>query len=163
MIHRLMCAVAVPLILSTACSSSSPSAAELNKALVRQMIQELDNTPNPDVVAKWLTADYQLFMNGAAAMDLAGYQSMVKETTSSFSNIKHEIHHMVAEGDTVAVGVTLRLTHTGVYEGIAATGRTVAIEEFSVMRIRDGKVATEWAVVDLGGLHQQLSSPPPKG
>ena len=75
-----------------------------------------------------------------------------------FSNIKHEVHHVVAEGDMVAVGLTLRLTHAGVYEGIAATGRTAAIEEFSVIRIRDGKIASEWAVVDLGGLHQ-LTAP----
>jgi predicted ester cyclase len=122
------------------------------------MIQELDNAPSPEVVAKWLTPEYQLFMNGAPAMDLAGYQSMVKEQSASFTNIKHDIHHLVAEGDTVAVGVTLRLTHSGVYEGIAATGRTVSLEEFSLMRIRDGKVATEWAVVDLGGLRQQLAA-----
>lgn len=160
MIRRLTCAAVVPLVLSAACTTRSPSLADLNKALVRQMIQELDNSPSPEVVAKWLTADYQLFMNGAPALDLGGYQSMVRETTSSFSNVKHEIHHLVAEGDTVAVGVTVRMTHTGVYEGIAATGRTVAIEELSVMQIRNGKVATEWAVVDLRGLHQQLSAPP---
>jgi predicted ester cyclase len=163
MIRRLTLTCAVALMFSTACGRPSPSGTELNKALVRQMIEELDNKPSPEVVARWLTPDYQLFMNGAPAMDLAGYQNMVRETTASFSNTKHEIHHMVAEGDTVAVGVTLRLTHTGVYEGIAATGRTVAIEEFSVLRIRDGKVATEWAVVDLGGLRQQLSVAPPKG
>jgi predicted ester cyclase len=160
MIRRASLALAVFSLLVIGCRySPEVSTAELNKALVRQMIQELDAAPSPDDVAKWLTADYQLFMNGAAALDLAGYQAMVKGVTASFSNIKHEIHHMVAEGDLVAVGVTLRLTHTGVYEGLAATGRTVAVEEFSVMRIRDGKVASEWAVVDLGGLHQQLTAP----
>lgn len=159
MIHRTACVLAL-LVLSAACARRSLTIAEQNKALVRQMIQELDSTPSPDVVSKWMTSDYQLFMNGAPALDFAGYQAMVKEATSSFSNIKHDIHHMLAEGDTVAVGVTLRLTHTGVYEGIAATGRMVAIEEFSVMRLRDGKVMTEWAVVDLGGLHQQLAAPP---
>jgi predicted ester cyclase len=158
MIRRLTPGLVVLLVLLAACARPSLTPAEQNKALVRQMIRELDNAPSPDVVAKWLTPDYQLFMNGAPAMDLAGYQSMVKETTASFSNIKHDIHHLVAEGDTVAVGVTLRLTHTGVYEGIAATGRTITVEEFSVMRLRDGKVATEWAIVDLGGLRQQLSA-----
>ena len=146
------------LIFAGACANRSPSATEHNKALVRQMIQELDAAPSADVVAKWMTADYQLFMNGAPAMDLAGYQNMVKEVTGAFSNVKHEIHHIVAEGDTVAVGITLKLTHTGTYEGIAATGRTVAIEEFVMIQMRDGKAATEWAVVDLGGLHQQLTA-----
>ncbi|HXT69158.1 MAG TPA: ester cyclase [Vicinamibacterales bacterium] len=163
MIRRLTLCLTVPALLLAACARPSLTPAELNKARVRQMIQELDNAPSAEVVARWLTSDYQLFMNGAPAMDLAGYQSMVKETTASFSNIKHDIHHLVAEGDTVAVGVTLHLTHTGVFDGIAATGRTITVEEFSVMRIRDGKVATEWAVVDLGGLRQQLSAPPPKG
>ena len=146
------------MVIASGCANRSPSVTDHNKALVRQMIQELDAAPTADVVAKWMTADYKLFTNGAPAMDLAGYQNMVQEIKGAFSNVKHEIHHIVAEGDTVAVALTLKLTHTGTYEGIAPTGRTVAIEEFVMIQMRDGKAATEWAVVDLGGLRQQLTA-----
>lgn len=136
--------------------TTSPTA-ERNKALVRQMVEEMDATPGADVTAKWMWPDYRLTMNGLA-MTLDDYRGMVREVAGAFSNLKHEIHHLVAEGDQVVVGATFRATHIGVYEGIAATGRTIAIEEIVILEMRDGKVASEWAVVDLAALHQQLTS-----
>lgn len=130
---------------------------ERNKAIVRQMLEEMDSTPGSDVTEKWMWGDYRLHMNGVA-MTLDDYRAMVREVTTAFSNLRHDIHRLVAEGDQVVVGATFRATHVGTYEGIAATGRTIAIEELVILELRDGKVASEWAVVDLTSLHQQLTS-----
>ena len=150
-------ALAGLLILTAACSNApGDSAAERNKLLVRQMLQEMDSAPWTDITAKWMTPDYRLVLNGSA-MDLAGYREISAGTTAAFSNLKHDIHHIVAEGDRVAVALTFRATHTGPYEGIAATGRTIAIEEISVLQFRDDKVVSEWTVVDLAAVEQQLT------
>ena len=149
-------ALAGLLILTTACRyAPADTAAERNKMLVRQMLQEMDSAPWTDITTKWMTPDYRLVLNGSA-MDLAGYREISAGTTAAFSNLKHDIHHIVAEGDRVAVALTFRATHTGPYEGIAATGRTIAIEEIVVLQFRDDKVVNEWAVVDLAAVGHQL-------
>jgi predicted ester cyclase len=150
-------ALAGLLILTAACSDApADPTAERNKLLVRQMLQEMDGAPGTDITAKWMTSDYRLVLNGTA-IDLAGYREMALGMKAAFTDLKHDIHHIVAEGDSVAVGITFRAKHIGPYEGIAATGRTIAIEELVVLQFRDDKVVSEWAVVDLAAVEQQLT------
>lgn len=143
------------LIAANACAAPVDRTAERNKMLVRQLLQEMDASPGSDITTKWMTPDYRLVLNGSA-FDLAGYREMATDMTGAFSEFKHDIHHIVAEGDNVAVGITLRAKHTGTYEGIPATGKTIAIEELSVIQFRGDKVASEWTVVDLAAVEQQL-------
>ena len=145
------------LLLTTACRYAPADAvAERNKLLVRQMLQEMDTAPWTDITAKWMSPDYRLVLNGSA-MDLAGYREISAGTTAAFSDLKHDIHHIVAEGDSVAVGITFRAKHTGPYQGIAATGRTIAMEEIVILQFRDDKIVREWTVVDLAAVEQQLT------
>ena len=143
------------LIATSACAAPVDQVAERNKVLVRQMLQEMDAAPGSDITTKWMTSDYRLVLNGSA-FDLAGYREMASGVTGAFSELKHDIHHIVAEGDNVAVGITFRAKHTGTYEGIPATGKTIAIEELSVLQFRGDKVVSEWTVVDLAAVEQQL-------
>ena len=145
------------LLATTACRvAPADPIAERNKLLVRQMPQEADSSPGTDITAKWMTSDYRLVLNGSA-IDLAGYREMNSGMNTAFSDLKHDIHHIVAEGDSVAVGITFRAKHTGPYEGIPATGKTIAIEEIVVLQFRDDKVVSEWAVVDLAAVEKQLN------
>lgn len=150
-----MLAFAGLLTATTACAAPVDAVAERNKLLVRQMLQEMDSSPGTDITTKWMTSDYRLVLNGSA-IDLAGYREMSAGMTAAFSELKHEIHHILAEGDQVAVGITLRAKHSGTYEGIAATGKTIAMEELVVLQFRGDKVVSEWAVVDLAAVEQQL-------
>ena len=143
-------------ILTASCAAPVDRGAERNKMLVRQMLQEMDSSPETDITAKWMTSDYRLVLNGSA-IDLAGYREMAAGMKAAFSELKHEIHHIVAEGDSVAIGITFRAKHTGPYEGIAATGRMIAIEELVILQFRGDKVASEWTVVDLAAVEQQLN------
>src|SRR6187200_741759 len=156
MSHCRMLAFAGLLLATSACAAPVDQAAERHKLLVRQMLLEMDASPGSDITTKWMTTDYRLVLNGSA-FDLAGYREMAAGTTAAFSDLKHDIHHIVAEGDSVAVGITFRAKHTGLYEGIAATGKTIAIEEIVVLKFRDDKVVSEWAVVDLAAVEKQLN------
>ncbi len=149
-------AVALSSVAILACGSQSgASRLEENKALVRQWLQDFDASyPSLDFIDEWMTPDFQTHINSPDAMDLAGYQQFLSDV--AFSDIRHEIQYLIAEGDLVAAGITLHMTHTGQYEGIAPTGRPVSIEEIVVVRLREGKIAEEWAVVDFAALQQQL-------
>jgi steroid delta-isomerase-like uncharacterized protein len=135
----------------------SSNVAEENKELVRQMMPDFDRTPL-EATHKWMTPDFTTAINGEPPMDLDAYRQVVADITKSFSSIRHEILDMVAEGDRVALAMTLHLTHTGEYEGIAATGRTVRVAEMSVFTMREGKIASELVFFDFAGFHQQLTA-----
>jgi predicted ester cyclase len=67
---------------------------------------------------------------------------------SVFSDLRFNIHHVIGEGDTVAVHCTLTGRHTGELMGIAPTNRPVATPMIHILRFRDGKAAEHWAVHD---------------
>jgi predicted ester cyclase len=65
-----------------------------------------------------------------------------------FADLAFDIHHVIGEGDTVAVHCTLTGRHTGDLMGIPPTGRPVATPMVHILRFRDGKASEHWAVHD---------------
>ena len=68
------------------------------------------------------------------------------------------IEEIVGEGDTVAVCLTLRGTHSGPFRGLPASGRRFEIGGYRFYKIRDGKIASHRALLDLPGLLQQIGT-----
>jgi steroid delta-isomerase-like uncharacterized protein len=66
------------------------------------------------------------------------------------------IEDVIAEGDKVAVRWTNSGTHVGNFAGIPATGKTFTIAGVDIHRMRDGKMAEHWHVVDQLTMLQQL-------
>lgn len=159
--HSRFLAVALSSVVILACGGESgASRLEENKALVRQWLQDVDASRGSlDFIDKWMTPDFQTRFNSPDAMDLAAYRQFMSTFLNAFSEMRHEIHYMVAENDLVAGGITLRMMHTGAYEGIAPSGRPISIELIVVVRLRDGKIVEEWVVFDSAGLQQQLEAP----
>jgi predicted ester cyclase len=62
---------------------------------------------------------------------------------TAFSDLKHDIHHIVAEGDSVAVGITFRAKHNGPYEDIAATGKPSPLRR-SLCSVSRRQTREEW-------------------
>lgn len=75
-----------------------------------------------------------------------------------FSDQEWDIHHVLAEGDMVAVHCTMRATHTGDLMGIAPTGRRVEMDYIHLLRFEDGRVKDRWAVRDDMALMRQLGA-----
>ncbi|HJU52561.1 MAG TPA: ester cyclase [Acidimicrobiia bacterium] len=79
---------------------------------------------------------------------------------SVFSELRWEIHQMVAEGDTVVVHCTLHGRQTGDLMGIPPTGREVHQPYIQILRYEDGKAKERWAVRDDLTLMRQLGVMP---
>jgi predicted ester cyclase len=135
----------------------SSNVAEQNKALIRQMMPDFDRTPL-EATHKWMTPDFTTSINGGPPMDLESYRQLATAFEKSFSNIRHEIIDLVAEGDRVALVMTLHLMHTGEYEGVAATGRSLKVAEMSVFTMREGRIASERLFFDFANFQQQLTA-----
>lgn len=93
-------------------------------------------------------------------MDLAAFKQFEAMFSAGFSNIRHSIEDIVAEGDRVAFRMTMDSTHTGEFMGVPASGKQVSFLGIGIMRIADGKVADYWGSPDAMGLMQQIGALP---
>ena len=136
-----------------------------NKELVKQFIQEVDEAWGSGDLAfydKWCTPDFKVHLNSGEELDWEGQRQNWLLAHSMFAKAHHEIHLAVAEGDIVSLVMTLHLIdHIGEVEGLAPapTGRNVSIADYAVLRVQDGKIAEEWACIDLASLKHQLEAP----
>jgi predicted ester cyclase len=137
---------------------------ESNKALVRHLVEEVQNRGNIAAVDEIAAPT---FVNHSAPPGMPADREGVKQVTllfrRAFPDGAMTVEDMIAEGDLVATRKTFRGTHQGEFMGIAPTGRHVAIGLIDIVRVVDGRVVEHWNVVDNLGLLQQLGVLPPPG
>lgn len=83
-----------------------------------------------------------------------------------FSDLQITIDDLIAEGDRVVYRGTARVTQQAAFQGIASTGKQMAVSVIEIFRIENGKIADHWGGPDTMDLVQQLggavSVAPPK-
>lgn len=135
---------------------------ENNKAIVRQFIEQLWNNRNLDIADEIFAADCVTHQLRSGAEPVAAPRSpeLVKKHVSEwlvgFPDLRFTIEQMIAEADQVAARTVMQGTHTGVWLGVAPTGRQVSIRMTTVHRIANGKIAEDWVLVESLGFFQQL-------
>ena len=75
---------------------------------------------------------------------------------TGFSNRKFTVKRMFANGENLVKHWQFTGTHTGVFMGIPATGRTVNIEGSTIAKIVDGKIVEEQDFMDNMSFLKQL-------
>lgn len=76
---------------------------------------------------------------------------------AAFPDLKFAIEDMVAEGDKVAYRVTITGTHTGApFRGLAPSGKKILMQNTSIKRIANGKLAESWGTLDALTMMRQL-------
>lgn len=79
---------------------------------------------------------------------------------AAFSDFRAEVLDMICEGDKVVTRKVFHGVHTGSFQGIEPTGRSVDIHAIDIVRIEDGQVVEHWNCVDRLGLLAQLGALP---
>ena len=64
----------------------------------------------------------------------------------AFSDLSLVIQDMVAEADRVATRMTVRVRHTGTFQGIAPTEREIAFASMWLYHIVDHHVVESWSI-----------------
>ena len=139
--------------------------AEMNKAIVRRMYEEVFNRRNL-ALADELAAPESITHQappGLAASGPEALRQVVQLLTTAFPDHHTTIEDLIAEGDKVVVRATFSGTHQGVFLGIPPTGKSFTQQQIDVMRITDGKVTEHWAVRDGLGMMRQLGVIPELG
>lgn len=128
---------------------------EENKELVRRYLHAF-NERDRDTLSEVLTEDV---VEHGAYEELHGFDEIIEFLDAhfeTFPDYSGTTDAMVAEADHVTVRYTVSGTHTGEYQDIEPTGRTVEWTGIGMYRIEDGEIAEIWLEEDRFGLLQQL-------
>ena len=132
--------------------------ADDNKALVGHFYEQLD-AKNFDVYDGACSPGFLSHFPGSDAPQKANDRKQIFTLFyDAFPDLRHSIEDMIAEGDTVAVRLTVRGTHQSKFMNIPPTGGPIEFTAMHFYRIADGKLAEEWANFDSLGLVKQLSA-----
>ncbi|HEV8715434.1 MAG TPA: ester cyclase [Candidatus Binatia bacterium] len=134
---------------------------EANKALIRQLVEEIQNQHNGDAFDEFFAPSFVNYdpLPGLPGT-LEGAKQLHRMLFAAFPDLRMTIHDQAAEGDKVWTRKTATGTHRGEFFGIPATGKQVSWKIIDIMSIRDRKVTEHWVVADVMSLTQQLGAVP---
>jgi len=138
---------------------------EQNKALVRQMVEEVFNRGNMSRADEFLAPDFveREELPPGIPRDREGVKQLTIMLRSAFPDFKAAIDDIVAEGDKVVISQTWSGTHKGEFMGIPPTGKSVSFGVIDIIRIAGGKFVEHWGQMDSMGMMQQLGAIPAPG
>jgi steroid delta-isomerase-like uncharacterized protein len=132
-----------------------------NRAVIRSYYEEVFNERRVDLIDQLAVEDYvehdPFPGQGNGRSDL---KARVRLILDSMNPLRFEIEDIVAEGDRVVVRWSQTGTQSGNFMGIPPSGRNFTFAGIDVHRLRDGRMAEHWHVIDLFGLLQQLGAIP---
>jgi steroid delta-isomerase-like uncharacterized protein len=149
--------------LLSACSRSSDSSPEVNRAVVHRYINEVWNKGNVALVDELVAQNY-VDHDPANPPNLppgaTGLKQHISAMRAAFPDAHFEIEDMITEGDKVVTRWTVTGTHNGTLLGIAPTGKKVIVTGIWIDRIVGGRIQEEWANWDTAGLLRQIGATP---
>ncbi len=96
-----------------------------NTAIVRRYVEAVWNERNRTLINEVIADGVRLFF---------------RMIDAAFPDARMTIEDMIAEGDRVVWRFSLRATHTGSFQGIPATGRSVTITGMNIVLVADAQV-----------------------
>ena len=135
---------------------------EQNKALTRQLVEEVLNKGNmsrvDEIIAPNFVEHEELppgFPPGREAPKL-----LFTMLRRAFPDFKATIQQLISEGDKVVFYMTWTGTQKGEFMGVPPTGRSVSFGVIDIIRVAGGKCVEHWGQMDSMGMMQQLGAMP---
>ena len=134
-----------------------------SRALARRIIDQLDQR-NLDGVIETAAPDarWHGFMS-PEPLDTSSYRLMMSALLAAFPDSHFTLNDVIADGDKASVRHTFRGTHKAEFQGIPATGKSVAVPATFTIHIASGKMTEGWLNADFLGLLMQLGVVPAPG
>jgi predicted ester cyclase len=106
-----------------------------------------------------LVADDAVDRSGPSpGQGVASFKARAGAVRAAFSEIQIVVDDLVVGGDAIAWRWSLTGTHVGPFAGLAATNRRATLRGVNFQRLREGRVAEHWTLVDVFGALQALRS-----
>lgn len=133
-----------------------------NKMLVRRAIDEIWNRAKFDAIEEFVASDFVIHTS-TPGEDIHGPEGATQffgMLHAAFPDIRFTVEDQVADDDRVVTRWVAHGTHTGDFQGVPPTGKTVRLTGIDIDRIANGKVVECWAQSDELGLMKQLGVVP---
>lgn len=114
-----------------------------NKEIVTQFFMDGYVHQNFNSLLNILAEDY-LDHSPCAARTSQECIHILKNTATSFSNMRITIRDLIEEDDKVTVRALFSCKHTGEVFDLPATNKDVQFEALEIFRIRDNRIAESW-------------------
>jgi len=134
---------------------------EENKALVRQIFEELDAVKG-DITRLRNAVWNEIFTKEFVIhypendMNLDQFLQYNAILLAAFPDSNFTVEDMIAQGDKVVTRYVMQGTHRNEYRGIAPTLKKITVKGVSIDRVAQGKVIETWDYPDVFGAMQQL-------
>ncbi len=89
--------------------------------------------------------------------DAAGFAAGLGEMVTAFPDLSVDVQRTVAQGDMLTTHFTLSGSQLGEFMGVPASGKTFNVEAIDILRMRDGRIAEHWGVIDSAAMMEQLA------
>ncbi len=140
-------------------AASVPSASPV--AVVRRFVEEFQSKHDVAVAEELLADDFVDHSPfGPFPPDRNGVLALFGMLFQAFPDLHAEIHEQLVDGDKVVTRKTFHGTQDGEFLGMPASGATVAFDVIDIVRVRHGRMAEHWNVVDAMSLMTQVGAIP---
>jgi steroid delta-isomerase-like uncharacterized protein len=133
------------------------------KTLAQRFVDEVINARDLDGALADLVAEDFIEHNPLPGQGpgRAGLGDVLAAMFAGFPDLVWTPQEMIAEDDRVMSFSIWTGTHRGDFAGVAATGRSVSVEAWTIDRFRDGQLVESRIIMDVVGLLTQLGALPP--
>lgn len=117
-----------------------------NREVVTRLVDDVMNGRDHDLLDELCTPQLAPKLRTAFAQFLA-----------AFPDWRQELLELVVEGDTVVARFRCRGTHTGAWDGLPPSGRSMTIDEVYFFRFAGGRIRSMWGLEDTWTRMRQLA------
>jgi predicted ester cyclase len=157
--------VVLTLSFSTPAIAAKPAASvEQNRAIALRFAQDGWGT-NPNWEKTWdkLVSPNLIYHFNSTAQPIIGLKAnkeFSKSLFQGFPDIRQNIEDVVAEGDKVVYRTTIQGTNTGEFLGAPSTGKSVKVNDFTMLRFSGSQIVEMWYECNLLEVMQQMGLVP---
>lgn len=125
-----------------------------NKEVVRKLYEESLNKRNLELLHDFVSDEY---VGPGGARGVSAFEEPVTAVIKGFPDIQWQIEALIADGDQVVVKWKIHGTHTGRFQQLSPTGKTVSNDGIGIYTLKDGKVVRTQVHTDRLSFLQQLN------
>ena len=125
---------------------------EQNINLIRDMVKHVDEVGMTGLDKYYSSDCVAHFPGGRDVHGLEAITLGASQMNAAFPDMLHGIEDIIAHGDLVAVRFSIKMTHTGEFQGIPPTGKQLSGSMMEFNRIAEGKIVEVWQEADSTGL-----------
>ena len=129
---------------------------ELNKMIVRRIIEEGFNQGHLEVIDELVAPEYVNHSDNVHGIE--GYKQFITIYRKAFPDLHMTLEAQIAEGELESHRWSAYGTHEGELMGIPASNQEINITGTYCTHIVDGKVTEEWGNFDAMSMMQQIGA-----